>query len=251
MKFPNIIIIGAAKCGTTAMWYNLNKHPDISMALKSSTSVEMNFWKSNTWKKGIDWYCSHFENLNTPYNGEKSTGYYMSKSSMRQIKKYIPDVKLILCTRNPVDRAFSNFQMNRKAGRVTNFERSIDRYFNAGKYITHIENSVLEFFDKDSLFVSVAEHMKNDPTSEMKRVFDFIGVDDLNLPKKVVDGALLKHRTRLEDVKLNMEEQFYRVWSKHTEKLTGKIRKQLLMRYKPFNEKLYNFLGYEIEEWKV
>ena len=44
MKLPDFIIVGATKCGTTALWYNIDKHPAITMAMKSATSFEMNFF---------------------------------------------------------------------------------------------------------------------------------------------------------------------------------------------------------------
>ena len=44
MKFPDFIIIGAAKCGTTALWMNLDKHPEINMGRKGYSSIEVHFW---------------------------------------------------------------------------------------------------------------------------------------------------------------------------------------------------------------
>jgi len=250
MKFPEIVIVGGTKCGTTAMWYNLDKHPDIHMAMKSQSSIEMNFWKGRKWKMGIEWYKKRFPN--DKVGGEKTAGYFVNKSAFKQMKKHIPDVKLIYCVRNPVDRAYSNFQMNKKAGKVSVFDMNTfkKRYGGHGKYINFIENNILKFFDEDQLYISVMEKMKNDPSNEMKKVFEFLGVSDLKLPKKVIGGVLLKDRSRKEDVVLNRKEKFYRVWSKHTDVLSGKMRKEILNYYKPFNKKLFKFIGYEIKEWR-
>lgn len=249
MKFPEFIIVGGTKCGTTALWYNLDKHPDIHMAMKSQTSIEMSFWRGHRWKMGIEWYKRKFPD--NKICGEKTAGYFANKSAFRQINKHIPNVKIIFCMRNPVDRAYSNFQMNKKAGKVGGFNINVfkKRYSNHGKYINFIQKHMLKFFDESQLYISVMERMKDDPTGEMKKVFEFLEVSDLNYPKKIIDGVLLRNRSRKEDVKLSQKEKFYRVWSKHTEVLTGPLRQQLLQYYQSPNKKLFKYLGYEIEEW--
>jgi len=84
----------------------------------------------------------------------------------------------------------------------------------------------------------------------MKKLFEFIGVEDLGYPSKEINPLLRENRTRDEDVKLSQSQKFYRVWSRHPKKLTGPLRNELLEFYKEDNEKLFDFLGYEIKEWK-
>ena len=249
MKFPNFIIIGATKCGTTALWYNLDKHPDIYMALKSATSIEMNFWAGKKWKEGFDWYKSKFKD--NKISGEKTVAYFINTKALRLIRENIPNVKLFFCIRNPADRAYSNFQMHKNANKITNFNFNIfkKRYALSGKYINHIQNRILKYFTKDQLHICILETMKKNMTEEMGKAFSFLDVEDLNFPSKIIYGQLLKNRTRKEDIKLNHKEKFYRVWSRHTEKLTGPLRKEILEYYKPCNEKLFDFLGYEIKGW--
>jgi hypothetical protein len=249
MQWPKFIIIGATKCGTTALWYNLDKHPDIHMALKSRSSVETNFWGGRRWKSGFEWYKKRFPD--DKIGGEKTVAYYINKKAFRLMHKYIPDVKLFFCVRNPVDRAYSNYQMHLKAGKVGSFNEALfhQRYARAGKYIYFINNNILPFFDKSQLYICVTEHMKKDPTNEMKKVFDFLGVEDLNYPKKIIHGQLLKNRTRVEDVELNHKEKFYRVWSKHKDVLSGPMRQYVVDYYKDYNLRLYDYLGYRIKEW--
>jgi hypothetical protein len=252
LKLPDFLIIGGTKCGTTALWYNLDKHPKISMATKNDRTLEMHFWASKTWKNGFDWYSSRFINKKGVIVGEKSTEYCSNKRSLPEVKKHKPDMKLIYCVRNPVDRAYSNFQMNYKGGKVSKFDYNVFRklYSSAGNYYGRIKRNVIPNFSEDQLYVCVMEHMKADPTSEMTKVFDFLGVEDLALPSKILkNGRLLRNRTRQEDIKVNRTEDYYRVWSKHTEKLEGELRQRVIDYYKPLNKKLYNFLGYEIKEW--
>ena len=220
MKFPEFIISGVHKGGSTALWYNLDKHPKIHMAVKKE-SIEMNYWASRFKKRGSDWYKSFFPD--EYICGEKSPGYHMSKGSMRQIYKNIPDCKIILCLRNPVDRAYSHYQMHKTGGRKNStspvFNMNVFmKYSTEGKYWYHIENNILPFFDETQILICDMEEMKNDSTKKMKEVFEFIGVYDLNLPSKEVDPILRKNRTRKEDIELSRSEKFYRVWTRHQEK---------------------------------
>ena len=251
MKLPDIVIIGAPKCGTTALWYNLDKHPDITMATKTQTSVEIHFWGSRHWKKGFDWYSSLF--TGDKLCGEKSVNYWSSARSMRLMKQHIPDAKLFLCIRNPVDRAYSNFQMHARKGKFTHFNFKIFQklYSNQGMYMQHIEKKVLKFFDKSQLHICVQERMKNNITREMRKAFEFLGVDDLNYKGKEIEPILTAKRTRQEDIALSRSEKTYRVWSRYSGLTDKQLRKQIQTFYKAHNERLFKFLGYEIKEWRT
>jgi len=250
MILPDFIIAGVAKGGTTPLWYNLDKHPEINMMTKSKTSIEMNFWGGGrTWGKGLEWYSSRC--VAGKLNGEKTPLYLQRNSSIRIMNRYIPNAKIILCLRNPVDRAFSNFQMNRKAGKVSVFNFNVfqDRYDADGRYFAKMKKNLLPFFDKSQIHICIMEWMKANTTEEMKKVFSFLGISDLNLPRKEVHGVILRNRSRQEDIKKNREEKYYRVWSKHKERLGGPLREKLLSHYKPYNQKLFKFLGHKVKEW--
>lgn len=248
MKFPEFIIIGAAKCGTTALWYNLDKHPDIHMATRTTNSIEVHFWGFNNWKNRISWYKGLFPN--NKICGEKSVSYWTSSKAIRLMKEYNPNVKLILCIRNPFTRAHSNFQMhNRRTNARLTFPVFEGRYAGQGKYITHIKNRILKHFPREQLYICVQEKMKVNVTKEMKKVFEFLGVTDLNLPAKEIDPILLKDRTRKEDRELSRKEKFYRVWSRYNRIEDVVLKNQIVKYYNPYNKKLFKFLGYEIKEW--
>ena len=55
---PNLIVIGAQKCGTSGLHYYLSLHPEISM----SRPKELNFFiEERNWPRGVDWYRRHFD----------------------------------------------------------------------------------------------------------------------------------------------------------------------------------------------
>jgi len=250
MKFPDFIIIGAAKCGTTALWMNLDKHPEIHMAQKALNSIEMHFWGFKFWSKGFGWYKQKFKGK---LSGEKSVDYWVNRKSLRLIKKHIPDTKLILCVRNPVDRAYSNYQMHMRANKVGQFSFDLfkKQYARKGKYYNHIKDKVLDFFPASQLHICVAEHMKKDTSNEMNKVFNYLGASEFHLDTKIIPGDRTERAPTLgADIKKNRKENFYRVWTKGQLELKGKMRRKLLEYYKPHNERLFEFLGYEIKEWK-
>jgi len=251
MLLPKIFIVGVAKCGTTALWYNLDKHPDIHMATPSDTNnrIEMHFWHSQNWNRGLEWYSSRFEE--GKIGGDKSPEYHAKINSLKAIKKHVPDALIIMCVRCPIDREYSAFSMHKRAGREKKF--NINKRFGKGKYINKIERNLVPIFGKESIYVCVSERLKKDTTNEMKKIFDFIGVEDLALPRKEVSKTLMRNKSRQnkEDIEVNRAEKFYRVWTENKNVMNKSERTKLLPLYKESNEELFDYLGYRVEEWEV
>ena len=234
------------KCGTTAMWRNMNNHPCITMCNNvddpKKTSTEIRFWTDSSphynFKKGIEWYKNLFRG---ECCGEKDADLIRSKEAMRLISMYIPDVKLILTVRNPVDRAFSEYNMSIGQD-ISKFKQIMNKrkkgFWDRGEYYDRIEKNVLPFFSSKQIFVSVFERMKADPNKELNRVYDFLGIDHIEMPVEKV-----KFEKR--DGKVDG----YRNWGSNYKPIDGDARKQLLSEYEDANNKLFNFLGYSIDEW--
>ena len=250
MKFPDFIIIGAPKCGTTPLWFSLDKHPDITMIPRSPGHTEMHFWGKQLFKsKGVEWYKSLFHGK---VCGEKTPGYWIRKQSMLQIKKYIPNVKLIMCVRHPVERAYSNYKMNIKSRKIsTPFTEQIflKRYYDAGKYMYHLNNNVLSIFGKSQLYISITEWMKKDTVNEMNKIYKFLGLSELNIERRIITPDKKPWTTF--DMEEQRKEPWYRVWDQYSETITGPLRNKILQYYKIPNQKLFDFLGYEIKEWML
>ena len=250
MKFPDFIIIGAPKCGTTPLWFSLDKHPDITMIPRSPGHTEMHFWGKQLFKsKGVDWYKSLFHGK---ICGEKTPGYWIRKNSMVQIKQYIPDVKLIMCVRHPTERAYSNYKMNVKSRKVPGtFTENLflKRYFDAGQYMKHLNANVLSIFKKEQLHISVTEWMKKDTVNEMNKIYKFLELPNLNIEARVIDPKEKPWTTG--DMEEQRKESWYRVWDQYSETVTGELRTKINNYYKEQNERMFDFLGYEISEWKL
>jgi hypothetical protein len=251
-KFPDFIIVGAMKCGTTVLWHNMKNHPDITMCKNpedpKKTSTEIRFWNNggpyHTWKtRGIDWYKNLFTGNCC---GEKSAEYIYSKTAMERIAKHIPKCKIILCARNPVDRAYSEYQMqlHTAPGKNKNgFEVAFKEhkgYRERGEYYSLLHNNVLPFFDKSQIFICLQELMSANTDDELNKLYSFLDVAPHHAPVTIVSSD-----------KRDVDISDYKVWKTKYDPLTEDIRRNILNYYKTDNEKLFNFLGYKIDHWLI
>jgi len=105
---PDFLIIGAQKCGTTSLYNHLIQHPDVGCAFEK----EVRYFNDH-YEDGVNWYKAHFP-VTWPgrklITGEGEPSYLCCPIAPERIFELIPNVKLIVMLRNPVDRAFSHYQ---------------------------------------------------------------------------------------------------------------------------------------------
>ena len=108
---PNFFIIGAPKCGTTALATYLREHPNIFLP----NEKEPHFFATDLWQfhdyytKSEDDYAALFAGVSAEHQavGEASVFYAYSHDALENIKAYNPDAKLIMMVRNPIDLVYS------------------------------------------------------------------------------------------------------------------------------------------------
>lgn len=123
-RWPNLLIIGAHKAGTTSLHRYLDLHPDIQMSSHKELSYFTGTDDPSTdrwsrWGLGPDWYRSNFTGPEAVH-GESSTlytDYPRARGVPRRIHDSIPDVKLIYAVRDPIDRFVSQYRHVRGLGR--------------------------------------------------------------------------------------------------------------------------------------
>ncbi len=186
---PNFLIIGSQKAVTTSIYHILGGHPEIYFP----DIKELNFFFfDHYFEKGIDFYSRNFNNM-PPDNkccGEASPGYICHPEAPARIKKSLPDAKLILTDRNPIERAYSQYWDNRRSlVEPLSFQEVMDRaltetyipgklgYFSRGTYIQYIRR-YLKQFDHDQLLVLTFDELKKNPAQFYKKIFEFLDVDD-------------------------------------------------------------------------
>lgn len=216
-RLPDFIIIGAQKSGTSSLFYYLSQHPSIKVSVTKEVHYYNYYAKQG---KGIGWYKSFFPLALRSINkktGEASPYYLFDESAAARLQRDIPDIKLIALLRNPVDRAFSAYNMNAAQGNrdgVRTFEQAIANsdlsmeasqiYLQRGEYARHIK-SWFKYFSRNQFLFIKSERFFEDPQSVLLQVYDFLGIDTVypnNLRAQQVgtySDLSAQTRTRLED----------------------------------------------------
>ena len=206
---PDFVIIGAQKSGTTSLYDFLIRNPAIAPALKK----EPNYFVLR-YSFGKLWYCSNFPtNLSRHYfykktnqrllSGEATPTYLFYSEVPGRMREILPDAKLIVILRNPVDRAYSHYHHSLRRNRETlSFEKAIkleeerlarekerlirdpfsrDNHYNhhsylrKGIYADQLENWFRHYSQKQFLILTTDDLRKN-PQQTLDQVFDFLGV---------------------------------------------------------------------------
>jgi Sulfotransferase domain len=184
---PNLLIIGAAKCGTTSLHNYLNAHPEISM----SDIKELDFFVGDgAWDQGVDWYKANFDPTSA-IRGESSTSYTRgrhTKDTVDRIKSVLSEVKLIYIVRDPIDRIRSDYHQHRTTGveRRSLAEALADPenlYTQASMYGSQL-TPYFDHFGADRILVETQERFLSERLACLGRIFRFLGVDDqVDLPE--------------------------------------------------------------------
>jgi sulfotransferase family protein len=177
---PNLIIIGAMKCGTSSLHLYLGRVPGVFMAEQK----ELDFFKTKEdFRKGIDWYESKFPDT-YQIRGEASPNYtkrHIFPSVAERIASVIPDVKLIYIVRNPIKRAVSHYRHNLAHGREKrpiNDALSItdkNNYLLSGLYYFQL-NPFLDHFSQNQILILAAEDLNYKRLDTVNYVLEFLKV---------------------------------------------------------------------------
>lgn len=249
---PGFIIIGGQRCGSTSLYRLLVQHPRVRSAFKK----EVHFFSFYV-NKGLNWYKAHFPLQGTiSEEGERiitgeATPYYMFHPAVaRRVYETIPDIKLLVILRNPVDRAYSHYQHEVRKGREEeSFEEAIrleskrlegekEKLLNVSGYYSfnHHRHSYLSrglyseqlkewlaYFSLDQMFIIDSRELFDSTAETMNQVFRFLG-----LPEQDITDRRAYNAAKYSPMKPSLE-------------------KELADFFKPANEALFDLLGRRFE----
>lgn len=248
---PDFVVIGAMRCGTTSLHHRLVQHPSIVPALKK----EIHFFDLE-FERGARWYRSHFPHQarlasRGLLTGEASPYYLSHPLAARRAAEVIPDTRLIVVLRNPVDRAYSHYwhsvrlkaemlsfqdaieaEADRIAGEsekiagdtgYRSFTHQHQAYLTRSHYADELETWFAQFPRKQFLILS-REALSRDEAHQSERLFAFLG--------------LQKHETAAQP-RLNKASY---------PRMDPALRAELLERFLPHNERLFDLIG-ECFDW--
>lgn len=201
-RLPTFVIGGARKAGTTSLWSYLRTHPDIGMAIvkepqfftrqqgRVDSGNDFGPPRSGTFDRGWETYAEIFRGTeDRAARGEASTMYLDAPDSAELIRATMPDMKLIFCLRNPVDRIYSHYWFERQAERLPEFSemararhRRFDWYVHQSHYSQHLER-YFDHFDRSRIHLVVAEDLYASTRPTVEEACVFVGVDPHLLPE--------------------------------------------------------------------
>ena len=192
----NFAICGTQKGGTTALDAYLREHPQICMANKK----EVHFFDNDgLFVNSPPDYGQYHANFtpNDPYKlvGEATPIYMYWDDAPKRIWQYNPDMKLIILLRNPIERAFSHWNMEHTRQKehlpfweaITNekarcrqalpSQHRVYTYIDRGYYLEQLRR-LWRFFPKRNVLILKNEYLKNQPQDALKEICDFLAIDN-------------------------------------------------------------------------
>jgi hypothetical protein len=201
---PTFVVLGAMRAGTTSIYDAFRQHPEVFVSPEKETDYfslgdlcdrELTSERHRHSATNRTEYEALFRGAGAARAvGEASPSYlYHFERSARRLRELLPEAKLICILRDPVDRAYSHFGLNRKLGFepladleaaiAAAAERSGPRrppsrfaYVEAGRYAA----ALAEFaagFPPEQLRVVLFEELRRDPAATMRRLYEHVGVD--------------------------------------------------------------------------
>jgi hypothetical protein len=190
---PNFLIIGAAKAGTTALYPYLQQHPQIFMSPIKETNYfayegpQTKTFLGRELRRGfpvttMEQYRALFSGVrNEPVIGEASPLYLESPVAAGRIKRALPDAKLCVILRNPVDRAYSDYLMALRLARTTadvNAALSEDSHVvQVGFYYEKLRR-YFDLFPRDQIKVCLFDDLSRDALFVVQDIFAYLVVDE-------------------------------------------------------------------------
>lgn len=198
----DFMIAGTQKSGTSVLTYYLNQHPAIAMAHKEEAHLIVQprrhfFDNEKMFVSGdINYDVLHRDvpvTAHTMVTGTCTPVYTYWKPAMQRIHDYNPSIKLIILLRNPIDRAFSHWNMQRdrkldsldfleavkqeenRAREAHPLQLRKFSYIERGFYFQQMER-VFRFFSRDQVLVIKFDDLRRDYRAVTDRIFNFLGV---------------------------------------------------------------------------
>ena len=245
---PDFVVIGGKKCGTTFLYHLLGKHPLVQPA----ASKELHFFDA-LFDEGVEWYRQCFPAPRQEEDGRRTiTGeaspYIAHRYAPERMAQVVPGARLIALLRNPVERAYSDYQMvARKDREHKTFEEAVglqarppgedgqssggedlaaldedSEYLSRGVYVDQLLRWS-EFFPREQMLVLKSEDFFENPQMTLEAVLEFLGLPEWEPGEEEIGGKRNEGR--------------------YEEEMDPSTRRRLEEYFEPHNRRLYDYLG--------
>jgi hypothetical protein len=254
-SLPDFMVIGTKRGGTTSLYNYLLAHPNVGPLFPAVANIKGIHFFDRKFLKGPAWYRSHFPTVLSRFLapgrlvGEASPYYLASPGAPRRARSLVPDTKLIVLLRNPVERAYSHYKERRRNGvEPLEFDEAIRReeerlagelermhddpdyvsfahehysYLRQGIYLPQLQSWMAEY-PRDQFCILRSEDFFKDPGATYGQVLRFLELPPWQPPS-------------------------FRRFNFHpAEDMPASLREELLAFFRPHNELLAEFLGVDL-----
>ncbi len=198
MRTPDFFIVGAPKCGTTALYSYLRQHPDVFMPEVKEPhrfAPDLGF---NAFQNQADYLSLFAEAVHEKRVGEASVWYLYSQAAPAAIKEFRPDARIIIMLRNPVEMIYSLHSQAVYSGHenIADFEAALqaeeDRkhglrvprhvailqfvlYRETGRYTEHVKR-YFDVFGRENVQVLIFEDLKQNASQIYEQTCQFLDI---------------------------------------------------------------------------
>jgi hypothetical protein len=223
---PNFFIVGTPKAGTTSLYHYLEQHPQIFMSPVKETNYfsydeikAQNLFYNEEHICNEDQYKALFREATIEKAiGEASVSYLFYPTVPQKIYRYNPEAKIIIVLRNPVDRGFSHYLMDKRLGFVNigyediirnqhlkDYKLYFQQYVLLGLYYEQVKRYI-DIFGTSNVKILLYEDIVKQMENVVKEIYAFLNVDvDFNpdiatkhnvysKPKNALIQNLYKHK---------------------------------------------------------
>ncbi|MFM1842772.1 MAG: hypothetical protein RLZZ490_1509 [Cyanobacteriota bacterium] len=246
---PDFLMVGVQRAATTSLYQYLIQHPQIIVSHPHRETYYFNV--AENYQKGYGWYIKHFPNKvkkGDRLTFECSPSYLWDADAPERIYNELGPIKLIVILRNPVDRAYSAWQMYRSYQQLSHLQDRADYrsfsqaiaeelgehpsttsypygYLSRGHYAQQLENYYRYFKPAQILILEFSDLIDN-LASNLNQLCDFLNIDPFEADQL----------TKLSQQKFASAP--YRQTPEDSE-----ILDRLNAYFVPFNQSLYHLLG--------
>ena len=185
MSLPNFIVVGTAKSGTTSLWHYLLSHPEIFMpSIKETNYFSNDLMTRNNPIKNVEQYKALFAGKeNYKCRGEVSNAYLThAKEVAPRIKNLIPECRILIIVRYPVDRLYSRYW---HAVRDQYIKDTFSKFSESAKSFEVIGKKIeiyVKTFGQEKVKIVFLEEFQKQLDIFTETLFSFLGVKIIDLP---------------------------------------------------------------------
>ena len=215
---PDFVVLGTKRGGTTSMWNYLLQHPGVLPMVPSAENLKSPHYFYWHYDKGERWYRSHFATTwwrnrmarragGAVVTGEASPYYLYDPRVPARMHTLMPDARLVVMLRDPVERAYSHYKERQRAGveplsfdqalaaedgrlsgEVERMSRQPDYYSRPHDWFSYRDRGIyqpqlegwLGHYSRDQVLILLSEDFYRDPAAVYSVVTHFLGLPSMS-----------------------------------------------------------------------